>query len=88
METIFKDVMRRCEAVIKDKWPSALDGGAFAYAMAHHSDLHSKFWTLDKEANELWVNDQPTQFKKVITDWGRTVIEIHKLYAQSMKEAE
>ena len=85
MEAMFKDIMKRCESVIKEKWPLSLDGGAFAFAMAHHPDLHKRFWSLDKEANELWLNNQPAQFKKTVTEWGRTVIEIHNVYRDDQR---
>ena len=84
------DALRdRVQAVIASKWPEALDGNSYNWGRDYQPDLMAKHDTLEKEANELWVNRAKfDQFKQILTDWGRTIIELHKLYAAELRRRE
>ena len=85
-----RDSLGKIEAVVRDKWPETLMEGAmpFAWAREHAPDLAGRYTALDKELNELWLNGQITEFKKMSTEWGQAVLQIMKQYAAHLRQRE
>ena len=80
-EAIFKELMTRIEAVVKDKWPHAINTPGFIeFAEVNHPELKTKHDTLYAEANQLWLNCQDDEFKKIATEWGQTVLQVYRLF--------
>jgi hypothetical protein len=80
-ESIFKSLMARIETAVKDKWPHTLDTPGFIeFAEKHHPEMKKKHDALYAEANQLWLNCQDHEFKKVSTEWGKIVLKMYQLF--------
>ena len=84
----FRGLVAKLTAVIKDKWPESLDGNAFVWAEAERLEEYRKLQVLFKEADELWKNGQEAEFKKIVTEWGRLSLELHRMYAMDLRQRE
>jgi hypothetical protein len=85
-EAIYKELMARIEAIVKEKWPHAINTTGFIeFAEKNHPELKAKHDTLYKEANQLWINCQDTEFKKIATEWGQTVLQMYRLFNGHLK---
>jgi hypothetical protein len=83
-----RDLCERINKVIADKWPAALngEGNPFTRARETNAELMVKCEAQGEEINSLWLNLAPLdKFKAACTEWGRTVLEIHRLFAVEMK---
>jgi len=85
-EATFKELISRIEAVVKDKWPHAINTPGFIkFAEENHPELKKKHDTLYEEANQLWLNCQDDEFKKIVTEWGQTVLQMYRLFDGYLK---
>jgi hypothetical protein len=87
-EKYFGEFVERVSRVIRDKWPASLkpEINPFTRAREINPELMSKYDSQGDEVNSLWLNRSPLeQFKEACTAWGRTVLEIHRLFAVEMK---
>jgi len=85
-EKIFKDLLARIEAVVKEKWPHAINTPGFIeFAEKNHPELKAKHDKLYEEANQLWLNCQDPEFKKISTEWGQTVLQMYRLFDAHLK---
>lgn len=80
-EATFIQLMAKIEAVVKEKWPHAINTpGVIKFAEINHPELKKKHDSLYNEANQLWLNCRDDEFKKISTEWGRVVLEMYKLF--------
>lgn len=85
-EKTFKELLGKIEGVVKQKWPLAFNTeGWMKFAEENHPDLKKKHDTLYEEANQLWLNGRDEEFKKIVTDWGKTVLEMYRLFDVHLK---
>lgn len=89
-EAHYLALLNRINVVAGDKWPEALlDWTApFIWAREHAPELARQYDALEKEANELWLNRQVAEFKKISTEWGTAVLQIIKQYAAYLRQRE
>ncbi len=86
----FNDMCDRVNKVINDKWPASLktDFNPFTWAREECPDLMATYDKQADEVNSLWLNNSPFEaFKGACIEWGRTVIEIYRKFACSIREA-
>lgn len=80
-EATFKQLMAKIETVVKEKWPHAINTpGVIEFAEKNHPELKKKHDKLYNEANQLWLNCQDVEFKKVATEWGKAVLNMYQLF--------
>lgn len=87
-EAHFRGLLDKLQKIIQDKWPETLNpdsGNAYEWARGTNPDLLKKVESLEKEANELWLNARDDEFKKTATEWGRQCLEVHRLYAGHLR---
>lgn len=85
-EAIYKQLMAKIEAVVKEKWPHALNTPGFIeFAEKNHPAIKKKHDTLYNEANQLWLNCQDGEFKKISTEWGRVLLDMYRLFDAHLK---
>lgn len=85
-----RDLCDRINRVIGEKWPASLTPGVnpFTRARENNAELMVKYAAQEEEINSLWLNLAPMeQFKAACTAWGRTVLEIHRLFVVEMRDA-
>lgn len=83
-------MLKRIDAVIKDKWPETLktDGAIWQWLEDSQPKTRAKQRDLAAQLNTAWQNGIFNEFKKLTLEWGRLQLEIFKSYAQHLKESE
>ena len=83
----FSSVVTRLNGVIKDKWPETLlgDGSVYVWALEHQPELMQKYRAQEEEADRLWLAGSVDEFRAKVTEWGRTALEIHRLFAAELR---
>lgn len=86
-----KGFIEQINQVIRSKWPESLteEADPYGWARENAAELMATRQKQSDEVDSLYLNGASfEEFKKACTDWGRTELEIFRLYTAELRRKE